>query len=182
MTKKKFEVSVEVNSMTGFQTYGIMAESKEEALETYYDGEIVREQLEDVEWNNSYGERPSPTVEEVEEYDLGYEQGLERDNKVLKAENKQLQIYKKAILEVQKELYNDADARDWLKYLRKNVELKAERDRAEARIKSYEKLVGEQNAKIAAFRELLPLTLCADCNSQIVAGISKRCPNCATEG
>ena len=54
---------------------------------------------------------------------------VEKKNKQLKADNERLAVYEKAVLEIQKELYNDTESRDWIKYLRKNVELQAENKR-----------------------------------------------------
>jgi len=54
---------------------------------------------------------------------------VEKKNKQLKADNERLAVYEKAVLEIQKELYNDTESRDWIKYLRKNVELQAENER-----------------------------------------------------
>lgn len=78
---KKYEVTVEVNRANGYRTFGVEANSKEEALQKFcVHGEIIREDYE-LDWNGAYGEEPDPIVEEVEEFSSDYYKGLEQKMK-----------------------------------------------------------------------------------------------------
>jgi len=76
MNKKKYEVSVAVNSVNGYQVYGIEAESRKDALGNYHNGEIIREEYE-FDWDRAYGDQPEPIIEEVDEFDYDYHKILE---------------------------------------------------------------------------------------------------------
>lgn len=73
--------------------------------------------------------------------------GLACSYEKLKAENERLVVFEKAILQIQKELYNDADSREWIKHLRKNVELKEEiaQLKADKEYKRFESLLLQNN-------------------------------------
>jgi hypothetical protein len=86
--KKKYEVSRQVNRMYGYQVYAIEAANEKEALADFWNGDIIREEFEDVDWNEAYGPPYTPIVEEVEEFELGYGQRLETENTKLKAKCK----------------------------------------------------------------------------------------------
>lgn len=73
-TKKKYEVSVEMNKVNyAWQTYAIEADNPEEALKTYYEGDIINEEYE-LDWSDSGGRRPEPLIREVKGFDLDWTQ------------------------------------------------------------------------------------------------------------